>query len=376
MVRGHMVVAALVALAPWAGAGCHVVVTSDIARPVATERIAHPEGAIARRPTIALTEAGRLRFVEPLECPTEEIVRRATSVEVVTRPNLATFTVGVIAATVGGVLLTSGLFSSRPGTSPITYVGVAGVAAGLPLAIGPWLGDGSEVRPRSDDAEPPLRRPGPSQPCGERPLAAKAATLATVGLEVHGAVDRDGVFAISPYQWIDAFGAASARPTEVTAIVDGEGGARTVTAILEAGAITKAAAGFLAAADFDTRIEPMRLVPGIAPEALRVGLVVTERGPALRVVMPLRNDGPGDAWQLRGQIAAPPVPAIDGRMIYIGHLAKGSAASSEVVIPLSRTAAIALRGATIELSVELRDAHGTAPTTPVRFRGQIGDASR
>jgi hypothetical protein len=92
--------------------------------------------------------------------------------------------------------------------------------------------------------------------------------------------------------------------------------------------------------------------------------------------MPLRNDGPGDAWQLRGQIAAPAAPAIDGRMIYIGHLAKGAAVSSELVIPLSRTAAAALRGQAIDVSVELRDAHGTAPTTPVRFRGPLGDASR
>jgi hypothetical protein len=375
MVRRHIVVVAVAELA-WAGAGCHVVVTNDIARPIATERIPHLEGAIARRPTTALTEAGRLRFIEPLECPTEEIVRRATSVEVVTRPNLATFTVGVIAATVGGVLLTSGLFSSHAGSSPSTYVGLAGVAVGLPLAIGPWLGDGSELRPRGDEAEPPLRRPGPSQPCGARPLAAKAATLATAGLEIYGGIDRDGVFAISPYQWIDAFGAASAPPVEVTAAVEGDGGARTVTGILEAGAIAKAAAGFLAGADFDARVEPMRLVPGIAPGALRVGLVGTERGPAVRVVMPLRNDGPGDAWQLRGQIAAPGAPAIDGRMIYIGHLAKGTAAASELVIPLSRAAAAALRGQAIELSVELRDAHGTAPTTPVRFRGPLGDASR
>jgi hypothetical protein len=119
MVRGHIVVG-LALLAPWAGSGCHVVVTNDIARPVATERIAHPEGAIARRPTLALTGAGGLRFIEPLECPTEEIVQRASSVELVRRPNLATFTVGVIAATVGGVLLTSGLFSRHPGTSPTT----------------------------------------------------------------------------------------------------------------------------------------------------------------------------------------------------------------------------------------------------------------
>ncbi len=94
------------------------------------------------------------------------------------------------------------------------------------------------------------------------------------------------------------------------------------------------------------------------------------------MVLALRNDGPGDAWALRGQIAAPATPAIDGRMIYIGHLAKASATSRELVIPLARSAAAALRNATIELSVELRDAHGTAPATPVRFRGALGDPLR
>jgi hypothetical protein len=376
MVRGHMVVAGLPALAWWASSACHVVIQNEIVRPVATERIQHPEGAIAHRPTLVLTEAGRLRFIEPLECPTEDIVRQRTTIEVVTRPNLATFTVGVIAATVGGVMLTSGLFSRHPGTSPYTYIGVAGTGVGIPLAIGPWLGDRKEVRPEASEALEAVRRPGPSQPCGERPLAARSATLDTAGLEVHGAIDRDGLFSISPYQWIDAFNAATAPPAAVTATVESDGGARTVTGVLEAGALAKGAAGFLAGADFDPRVEPLRLVPGIAAGALRANLVNTERGPALRVALALRNDGPGDAWGLRGQIAAPAIPAVDGRMIYVGHLAKASAISRELVIPLARSAASALRNASIELSVELRDAHGTAPTTPVRFRGAVGDPVR
>jgi hypothetical protein len=371
-----MVVAGLPALAWWTSSACHVVSQSEIARPIASERIQHPEGAIAHRPTLVLTEAGRLRFVEPLECPTEDIVRQRTTVEVVTQPNLATFTVGVIAATVGGVMLTSGLFSAHAGTSPYTYIGLAGVGVGVPLAIGPWLGDRTELRPGASEASEPVRRPGPSQPCGDRPLAAKAATLDTAGLEVHGAIDRDGLFSISPYQWIDAFNAATAPAAAVTAAVEGDGGARTVTGILEAAALARDAAGFLGGADFDPRIEPLRLVPGIAPGSVRAALVNTERGPALRVVLALRNDGPGDAWALRGQIAAPATPAIDGRMIYIGHLAKASATSRELVIPLARSAATALRNATIELSVELRDAHGTAPATPVRFRGALGDPLR
>src|SRR5437763_10135750 len=130
---GLRVVAAWSAIA--GAAGCHVVVRSQTTRPVATERIEHAEGAIAHRPTLVMTDAGRVRFVEPLECPTEEIARQRTTIEVVTRPNLATFTVGIIAATLGGVMLASGVLSSRAGASPYTYGGLTGAAVGAPLAI-------------------------------------------------------------------------------------------------------------------------------------------------------------------------------------------------------------------------------------------------
>jgi len=320
-----------------------------------------------------------MRFVEPLECPTEEIVRQHTTTEIVTRPNLATFTVGVIAAAVGGVMLTTGLFSTSPGGSPYTFLGLAGAGVGLPFAIGPWIGNRTELREAGDGAGPTaVRRPGPSEPCGERPLAAGSATLDVSGIAVHGAIDADGVFSISPYQWIDAFDPASIQAAAVTATIDTSGGGpRTIATVLDANALARRAAGFLAHADFDAVVEPLRLVPGIAAGALRASLFTTDRGPAVRVVLSLRNDGPGDAWGLRGQIAAPGVPAIDGRMIYVGKLAKGAAVTRELVIPLAPAAAAALRSATIELSVELRDAHGTAPATPVRFRGTLpGDAAR
>src|SRR3954454_19565654 len=83
-------------------AGCHVQAQSETLRAISTERIVHAEGAIPHRATLALTDAGRLRFVEPLECPTEEIVHQHATIEIATRPNLATFTVGVIAAAAGG----------------------------------------------------------------------------------------------------------------------------------------------------------------------------------------------------------------------------------------------------------------------------------
>ncbi len=353
-------------------AGCHVLAQSETTRAISTERIVHAEGAIAHRATLVLTDAGRLRFVEPLECPTEEVVHPHTTIEIATRPNLATFTVGVIAAAAGGVMLTTGLFSREPSGSPYTYLGLAGALAGLPLTIGPWLDDRIEIRDRDPGV---VRRPGPSQPCGERPVLARSATLDVGGLEIRGAVDPDGVFAISPYQWIDAYLAASAPPSEITAVVDGTRGPRTVAAVLDARWLVAHAADFLAHADFDAEIQPLRLVPGIAAGALSVRLVTGTDGTAVHVVLPLRNAGPGDAWAVRGQITAPGVPAIDGRMIYVGKLARGAAVSRELEIPVSARAATALRGQTVELSVELRDGHDTAPSTPVRFRGVLAEAA-
>jgi hypothetical protein len=354
-------------------ASCHVLAQSETTRAISTERIVHAEGAIAHRATLALTDAGRLRFVEPLECPTEEVVDQHATIEVAVRPNLATFTVGVIAAAAGGVMLTTGLFSHEPSGSPYTYLGLAGVAAGLPLAIGPWLGDRVEIRDGGDPGV--VRRPGPSQPCGERPMVARSATLDVGGLEIRGAVDAEGVFAIAPYQWIDAYRAASAPPSEITAVVDGAGGPRTVAAVLDPRWLAAHAADFLVHADFDGEIQPLRVVPGIAAGALGVRLVNGADGAAVHVVLPLRNAGPGDAWAVRGQITAPGVPAIDGRMLYVGKLARGAAVSRELVIPVSARAAGALRGQTVELSVELRDGHDTAPSTPVRFRGVLAEAA-
>lgn len=389
------VAAALAGLACSIATGCHVESRTTTTRPLAVERIAQPDGAIARRPALVWTPAGRLRFVAPLECPTEEIVRQHATLEVTRRPNLATFTVGVIAAAVGGVMLTTGLFSADA-SNLYTYAGVAGVSVGLPLAIGPWLGNRTELYASTGAQD--VRRPGPSQPCGERAVAARAATLTVGGIQVHGAIDADGVFAVSPYQWIDAYGAASAVALAVTATLELAGGERTVEAVLEADAIARHAAGYLAnggaeargeargevrgeargeaqfEAQFEAQIEPFQRVTGLVAGAPRASLAATDAGLAVRVSLPLRNDGPGDAWGVRGHIVAPAIAAIDGRVIYVGALRKGAAVTRELAIPVAPATASALRGQLIELAIELRDAHGTAPATPVRFRGPLVDA--
>ena len=351
-------------------AGCHMVARNEIRQLGSTERIHHPEAAVARNLTLVLTDAGSLRFVEPLDCPSDEIVTQTAATEIETRPNLAAFIVGIIATAAGGLMTVRGLSDDHRGSSPFTYVGIGLVGGGLPLAIGPWIGTGTELRPIAGTI-PPVRRPGKPEPCGERAVAARAATLAVRGIEVRGAIDRDGRFEVSPYQIVDAFVTTSVPALDITASVETEGGARTVTALLGGGDLAVHAKAFLATADFDPKIEPLRLVPTLAAGTLRVSLTSTTGGPAVRVVLPLHNDGPGPAWAVRGQIVAPGTPSIDGRMIYVGHLASGATTSRELLIPVSEAASVTLRNATIQLAIELRDAHGTAPTTPVRFRGAI-----
>ncbi len=347
-------------------AACHLVERNEIVRPGTSERTVLRDRPTAKRPTILLTDAGTLRFVEPLECPTENIVQQTAGTEIVTKPNLATFVVGIVATSVGAIATIRGASDSDPAGSPFTYAGVALVGAGMPFAIGPWLGNGTAVvegAPR-----PPIRTAGPAEPCGERAVSARTATLRVRGIEIHGSID-DGVFAVSPYAIVDAFELANVPTWDVVAVLDNDR-TKQLAAMIDGGALATRAKSFLATAKFETRIEPMRLVPGLAAGTLRVNLIATP-DTAVRIVLPIRNDGPGPAWALRGHINAPSAPAIDGRVIYVGAVGKGETREAELVIPLAPDAVAALRNTTIDLSVELRDAHGTAPSTPIRFRGPV-----
>jgi hypothetical protein len=353
-------------------AGCHVTVRDEVTRPTVTGRTQHAERAVPHAPQLVLTDLGTLRFIEPLGCPTEETISIEHGVEVTTQPNLATFVVGVIATGVGGVLAISGGTRDDATSNPLTYAGVAGLVVGLPLAVGPWIGTRTVLEPAGPATT--STRHGPEEPCGARPLAARAATLTVRGIEVYGTISTDGTFAVSPFQLIDAFDTRAVPSWSITAVVDG--GRHTVQADLDSAQLATHAPAFLANADFDANIESMRHVPGLVAGTLRASLTSTSTGDALRVVLPIKNDGPGDAYALRGTLTSS-TKAIDGRVLYIGHLAKGTSLTRELLVPLSPQAAMALRGASIELSIELRDAHGTAPSTPIRFQGAVlGDAPR
>lgn len=333
------------------------------------KRISHPETRVAGPPKLVLSSAGAFQLVEPLACPSDEIVTQQRALEITRGPNIATFVVGVIATAVGGVMLVRGT-TAEDASNPFTYGGAALLAGGLPFAFGPWIGNHRELS--ALDAGAPVTRPGPSEPCGEQPHATVPATTlrvrgisrsrGAVTIEVFGSVGRDGTISVSPFTFVDAFNPESSA-WNITANI----GARTIEATFEG----RAFAGREASVGVDPRIEPLRLVPNLVPGPLRISLTQTASGPAARIVLAIKNEGPGPTYRLRGRVEAPGLPALDGRIIYFGLIEKASTVTGELLVPLAPAAAEALRNATIDLALELHDAHATAPQTPVRFRGAL-----
>jgi hypothetical protein len=353
-------------LALGALAGCHGMIQSETTRPGAVTR-RHVGAPTVAAPTVVLTDDGTLRFVEPLRCAVEERVALETTTDLTTTPNLATVAVGVIATSLGAIAGVTGWLGADPGGDPLSYAGPLAIAVGAPMAIGPFLGLGHELRRGAPGA---LRRAAGEEPCGDRPFAATAATLTIRGREIHGAIAADGTFAVSPFALVDAFAAAATPAWDVTAHVETAAGPRSFDAVITPAALAAAAPAFLRRADFDPTINPIRLVPTIVAGALVVRLTATGDGPALRVILPLHNDGPGEACAVRAALVSRE-PAIDGRVLYVGHLAPGEDARRELVIPITAAATARLTAGTLDLAAELRDAHGTAPADPVRFRGVV-----
>ncbi|MBX3156229.1 MAG: hypothetical protein KF773_09545 [Deltaproteobacteria bacterium] len=349
--------------------GCHVVGRNDIARPGRVDRV-RIDGAepIPRTPTLVLTDDHALRFIEPLDCKTEEVVTTSTAAEIETKPNIATFVVGVVAASVGAVMTVSALGGKDASGDPLLYAGGGLALAGVPFAVGPFIGNRTELRANPDQT---VKRPGPNEPCGERGLAVTGATLVVRGVEVRGKVDTAGHFNISPFIFLDAFEVSGGPSLDITAHVESSRGKYSVVALIDATVLAKHAAAWIKGADFDGQSQTIQIVPGVVAGTLRVTLTRTIDGPAVRIILPLRNEGPGPAWQLRGHVIAPGTPAIDGRVLYFGALAKDASVTRELLIPIAESVADYLRNAQIDLSIELRDAHGTAPRTPIRYRGPI-----
>ena len=355
---------------------CHVVARNETVRRSQIERIPHRDQPQPGPLSLVLTDAGELRFVETLACPTEELVATTGTVEVATRPNLATFVVGVIATSAGAVLMAQTIGNGE--LDPAGGAGMAFVAGGLPLAIGPWLGNGRRLEPGAQ--RPPERRPGPPEPCGERPLAGINAVVkgplrrARVDVDVfevrnafelRGSTDATGTFSESPFAISDAFFTLThvPPPEELSAALDD---GRTVATTLDGAALARAAPRYLAKAGIDARVEPLQLLPDLSGGTLRARL-----GPgAVILTLALQNAGPGPAWAVRGRVHAHEVPAIEGRIMYIGAMPKGARITRELVIPVSAADSSALRGTVVDIELSLNDAFRAAPT-PVRYRGPL-----
>jgi len=113
---------ALAVLGP--ASGCHVTVRTELTQTRATRAEPNRDQARPQPPAIALAD-GALRVVEPLVCPSDDVVEVEPEVQRSREPNLATFVVGVIVVAAGGIAAISGLSSSDASGDPRSYGGAA-----------------------------------------------------------------------------------------------------------------------------------------------------------------------------------------------------------------------------------------------------------
>ncbi len=359
---------ALAAAVVVAVAGCHVRSRVTTVRPGDTVTVARTGEERALPPTIRLGDDGLLQFMRPLRCPADQLVDVERFDTVTDEPSLATFVVGVVVTAVGAVAALQGATASEPAGSGYTWLGAAGVAVGLPLAIGPWFGNGATDGPLRHEQ---VRKGGTEVRCGERPLAARRAQIVVDDLRVWGSIDEAGRFEISPFAFVDAFATGALPSLGITAAVIGNDGApATIEGVVEATALAAAREAWLRDAGIDTRVEVLRKVPRLDPGKLSVSRLSIDGRAMLRIGLRLRNDGPGDAWQVRAVVSTRH-PEVDGRIVYVGHVPAGGAVDAELLVPLSVAAEQELAGAELELTLTLRDAHDTSPSSPARFRGTL-----
>ncbi len=337
-------------------------------RPGDSHAEVHEDEPRALPPTVVMTSDGFLRFVTPLRCPSDTVMEVHTSDQVTTGPNLATVVVSVVVTALGGIALAQGASSDEPASSEWTYVGGAGVIGGLTFAIGPWIGNGVDVAPRGSTL---VRTRASEEPCGEHGIAGREARIRIGRQQVVGAVDEDGRFAISPFLLVDAFAIGEVPALDITAeLEDAAGETHAIEAVIEASALAQVAGDWIATTDLDARKETLRKIPRLEAGTARVTRRLVDGNPTLHVVVPLANQGPGDAWQVRG-ILSSDQPEIDGRIAYVGHVAPGAMGDLDLSIPLSSAAALELAGVDLELEIEIRAADGTGPEIPVKFRGRV-----
>ena len=205
--------------------------------------------------------------------------------------------------------------------------------------------------------------------CGELPLAGRRATLRVGELRLVGAVAVDGRFAVSPFTIIDAYDLPHRPPAPAAIELERADGSRLqLEAILDPATLAPARDAYLTALGVEPRIEALRKVPRLAATNLTVTRThADDGGAAVRIGVVLANDGPGDAWGVRGTLSADNAD-LDGRYLYIGHVAAKATITASVVVPLSNAT---VRFDQIGLAMLLRDAHATVPRAPIEFRGVV-----
>ncbi|MEZ4366764.1 MAG: hypothetical protein R2939_10815 [Kofleriaceae bacterium] len=319
-------------------------------------------------PTIDLTPDGRLRMVRPSYCAADVVVD-LEDIEIRTiRPNLATFVVGVVAGALGVVATASAASGDEPASDPTLYGGVALLGGGAALAIGPWLGLSEHRR-----ASPPQRRVTGSEAtrCGETALPGPAVIGVGPWLRGFGELDELGAMTQPVFTWIDAF-----ELTRAGTLVAAEQASETPTwsARLALGAepLLAACDAFFAAAGIDATDAADRPRRPRGARRARRHPVGARRRCRRRAVLPLTNDGAGDASGSCARGSAPGGPSSTAGCSTSGAC-RGEPATlrAELSIALSPEADAALSGEALDLNVLLRDAHHTVSEHPIRFRGML-----
>ena len=319
-----------------------------------------------RAPIVTVHPDGKFAFVEPLVCDVPEQTELENSTQVTARPNMGVLVVGIVATSLGIIGMAAAGAGHDPGGDPLLYAGIAGAAVGLPLVIGPLIGNGVENIPGSTQT---ITKRVVTAPCGEQPLAGQTATMTINAFHAYGAI-TNGEFSLSPFLWVDAFAVGPMPGLSITANVDDNGKRTPITSIIDPSALITARDEFLATSGIDIHVEPFKKLARIEAGLVHATRTTVNGVPTLRIVLPLTNIGPGEAWQVRGLVTAEDAE-IDGRVMYIGHIANGATAQGEIDVVMSPALAKALDDASIDLSVVLHDAYNSVSSAPVRYRGAV-----
>lgn len=349
-----------------AAAGCHVTSRVETTTFGESREVARDEPPRALEPTVTMAASGRLVLAEPLVCGHDVVAEQRGEAVVRTRPNMATMIVGLIGVSLGAVTGVIGLSDEDPAGAPATYLGALGLVAGAPLVIGPFFGNSTERVPTSSRE---IVRDRVDRQCGMRPVRASAALLRRGALQIFGEVSEAGELEVSPFTFVDAFALHKNTGLELQIeLYGGDGGEerRTVSAILDPRTLARGRDGFFASIGIDGTIERLSKVPRVSATDLTITRVAQPR-PHLEITVTVHNQGPGEAFGVRGELSSR-LPALADRYVYFGRVGPGATATATLRVH-SQGEAAELDGAKLE--VVISDAHATTSSVPFRRSGPI-----